>query len=157
MFTDKSSNKVYLGLIEMFANGVNSKDIMNGQGIDDITESIDLGIPEFLYMHNNPKSVIFATLARAIRNITIDKKSIACAHLIRTQRRKKALIVFSALSLLPLPYVSVFPGRTQGSRTLRNSYATRCPARTLPHVVPDSRWREHFAGPRWAAERNKSR
>ena len=33
-------------------------------------------------MHNNPKSVIFATLARAIRNITIDKKSIASATIL---------------------------------------------------------------------------
>ena len=37
MFTDQSSNKIYLPLLEKFANGINAREIMKGEAIDDIT------------------------------------------------------------------------------------------------------------------------
>ena len=37
LFTDRTSNKIYLPLLEKFANGVNAGEIMKGNAIDDIS------------------------------------------------------------------------------------------------------------------------
>lgn len=74
LFTDKSSNKIYLPLLERFANGINAGEIMKGNAIDDI--SSNNGIAIFPTREINSKSAIFATLAMAIRNIVTNKKQI---------------------------------------------------------------------------------
>ena len=81
MFTDRTSNKIYLNLLEKFANGINSFEIMKGNAIDDISiiTKGDNVTPVFIVSEINPKSVIFATMARAIRNIVTDKKTISTA------------------------------------------------------------------------------
>ena len=72
MFIDNSSGKIYLPLLEKFANGINAGEIMRGNAIDDITASAanvtkprftdaDVLFPE--------QTVIFATQAVAIKNL----------------------------------------------------------------------------------------
>ena len=79
LFTDRTSNKIYLPLLEKFANGINAREIMKGEAIDDITRADDAGGPLgnalFPTHEIDSKSVLFATLARAIRNIVNDKKA----------------------------------------------------------------------------------
>ena len=94
LFTDRTSNKIYLPLLEKFANGINAREIMKGEAIDDITRHDDksgtdiaaavtagttdnngFGNALFPTHEIDSKSVLFATLARAIRNIVNDKKA----------------------------------------------------------------------------------
>ena len=88
LFTDKTSNKIYLPLLEKFANGVNAREIMKGEAIDDITRSNDnvanneLNTALFPQREIDSKSVLFATLARAIRNIVNDKKTVAAISIL---------------------------------------------------------------------------
>jgi hypothetical protein len=74
MFTDEGSGKIYLPLLESFANGVNSGEIMKGNAIDDLIGSAVQ--PIFLScVPKDYKSIIFATMAKAIKNIVTAKKS----------------------------------------------------------------------------------
>jgi hypothetical protein len=76
MFTDNSSGKIYLPLLESFANGVNSNEIMKGDAIDDISPGPHETRPAFLNgMSSSTNSIIFATMAHAIKNIVTLKKS----------------------------------------------------------------------------------
>lgn len=77
-FTDVSSHKIYLPLLEGFANGINSDEIMKGNAINDLEQigGMQKHVPKFMNNNFYPKetSVVFATLARAIRNITTLKQ-----------------------------------------------------------------------------------
>lgn len=85
MFTDKTSNKIYLPLLEKFANGVNANEIMRGMAIDDIStlptqrKATKAAFPSYMI---GTKSAIFATMAMAIRNIVTNKKSISAATIL---------------------------------------------------------------------------
>jgi hypothetical protein len=80
MFTDRTSNKLYLPLLEKFANGKNAREIMKGQAIDDVSADGDKAM--FPSKEIDSKSVLFATMARAIRNIVTDKKQLSTATLL---------------------------------------------------------------------------
>jgi hypothetical protein len=74
MFTDEGSGKIYLPLLESFANGVNSGEIMKGNAIDDLTGT-DI---QPLFLERVPedyRSIIFATMAKSIKNIVTAKKT----------------------------------------------------------------------------------
>jgi len=78
MFIDSSSGKIYLPLLEKFANGINAGEIMRGNALDDITEV--KGNPEKPKFTEadvmfSEKSVIFATQAAAIKNLVTFKTS----------------------------------------------------------------------------------
>ena len=89
MFTDKTSNKIYLPLLQDFANGPNSFEIMKNNGINDI-DFIDNGKNGILNQpyytsknhYINPKSVLFATMAHGIKNIVTMKKSLGSTNIL---------------------------------------------------------------------------
>ena len=76
MFTDKATDKIYLPLLERFANGVNAGEIMKGQSINDVDEEKGANTPLFVDKAPSPKSVVFTTMALAIKNIVTSKKSV---------------------------------------------------------------------------------
>jgi hypothetical protein len=76
MFTDKATDKIYLPLLERFANGVNAGEIMKGQSINDVDEGAARNEPLFVGKAPSPKSVVFTTMALAIKNIVTSKKSV---------------------------------------------------------------------------------
>ena len=77
LFTDRSSSKIYLQLLEKFANGVNAGEIMKGNAIDDISTNGGIRMnAAFPYNEIGPKSAIFATMAMSIKNIVTNKKSL---------------------------------------------------------------------------------
>lgn len=76
LFTDKTSNKTYLPLLEKFANGVNANEIMKGNAIDDVSgDNVSLNAL-FPTKEIGSKSAIFSTMALAIRNIVTNKKQL---------------------------------------------------------------------------------
>lgn len=114
MFTDKTSGKIYLPLLEKFANGMNSREVMKGLGIDDITTTNTNAIPgggsnaAFPRYELNPRSVLFATMARAIRNIVTDKKSGVSSATILTLAEPNLLNVSDYMKDLMCAYLPIF-------------------------------------------------
>ena len=76
LFTESSSNKIFLPLLQKFANGVNASEISGGNAIDDITDRGD-SVPAFLDYIVGPGSVIFATMALAIKNIVKNSRTLS--------------------------------------------------------------------------------
>lgn len=106
MFTDQTSNKIYLPLLEKFANGVNAREIMKGEAIDDITSN---GVIATFPSHEtDSRSVIFATLARAVRNIVTDKKAGVTAATILMNAEPNLLLVSDYMKDLMRAYLPVF-------------------------------------------------
>ena len=80
LFTDVSSNKIYLPLLEKFANGVAAGEVMKGNSIDDISTYNQYAV--FPSFEIGSKSAIFATMALAIKNIVTNKKQISSANIL---------------------------------------------------------------------------
>jgi hypothetical protein len=80
MFTDKTSNKIYLPLLEKFANGVNAGEIMKGNAIDDV--STDGTRAQFPKYEIGSKSAVFSTMALAIRNMVTNKKTVGAVTIL---------------------------------------------------------------------------
>lgn len=166
MFTDRTSNKIYLPLLEKFANGINAREIMKGYAIDDISSNltnnqlftypatgarlaiVNMPANQFatnlqraintyntkpssanrdamIYNENalkfcldeiyalftqheiEPQSVLFATMARAIRNIVTDKKQIAAVTIL-TLAEPNLLSVSDYMKDLMTAYLPIF-------------------------------------------------
>jgi hypothetical protein len=131
LFTDKTSSKIYLPLLEKFANGINAREIMKGEAIDDITRQNDLdvvadaaalnaGIIAGTHIANgfgnalfptkeiDSKSVLFATLARAIRNIVNDKKTGIAAVSILMNAESNLLNISEYMKDIMTAYLPIF-------------------------------------------------
>ena len=114
LFTDRTSNKIYLPLLEKFANGINAREIMKGEAIDDITRMNDVGpqnnlnVALFPIREIDSKSVIFATLARSIRNIVTDKKAGIAAVSILMNAESNLLNVSEYMKDIMTAYLPIF-------------------------------------------------
>jgi hypothetical protein len=111
LFTDRTSNKIYLPLLEKFANGVNAREIMKGEAIDDITRDNDgamLGNAIFPTKEIDSKSVLFATLARSIRNIVNDKKAGIASVSILMNAESNLLNVSEYMKDIMTAYLPIF-------------------------------------------------
>ena len=112
LFTDRTSNKIYLPLLEKFANGVNAREIMKGEAIDDITRDTDggvnLGSALFPRHEIDSKSVLFATLARSIRNIVNDKKAGIASVSILMNAESNLLNVSEYMKDIMTAYLPIF-------------------------------------------------
>jgi len=64
MFTDNTSGKIYLPLLEKFANGPNAREIMKGGAIDDISRIYDIRITQPQY---NAITTVFTESFKLIR------------------------------------------------------------------------------------------
>ena len=114
LFTDRTSNKIYLPLLEKFANGVNAREIMKGEAIDDITRDNDgvagspLNTALFPLREIDSKSVLFATLARSIRNIVNDKKAGIASVSILMNAESNLLNVSEYMKDIMTAYLPIF-------------------------------------------------
>lgn len=75
IFTDSGNNKIYLPLLEQFANGLNASEIMGGKAIDDITVYKSYGQYNsvFTLAEIENQQAIFVTVAQAIKSIVTAK------------------------------------------------------------------------------------
>ena len=128
MFIDSSSGKIYLPLLEKFANGINAGEIMRGNSIDDITLStVDPTKPMFTDTNvlMGEKSVIFATQTAAIKNLVTFKISSSSSSSILKFAEPNLLNISEYMKDLMTAYLPIFEkhlnliiGRTDMLRTI---------------------------------------
>jgi hypothetical protein len=76
IFKDQSSDKIYLELLNKFANGFNSREIMNGQGINAVSV---LGITRDELLN---KTVLFSKLSGEIKITVTDKIGVGAVQVL---------------------------------------------------------------------------
>ena len=147
MFIDSSSGKIYLPLLEKFANGINAGEIMRGNAIDDITaDSTNTTTPMFAGSNivMGEKSVIFATQAAAIKNLVTFKTSSSSTPVLKFAE-PNLLNVSEYMKDLMTAYLPIFEkhlnliiGRTDMLRTILEQSTFNLDGNVPNNTIADS-------------------
>ncbi len=134
-FTDVSSSKIYLPLLEGFANGINSDEIMKGNAINDLNHnSTTAHMPAFLDRYSKETNVIFATLARGVRNIVTMKKKMGTITVLE-MAEESLLNVSSYMKDTMTAYLPMFSKQLNIMMSMANMYRSMIEKTKFPIML----------------------